>query len=291
MTSVLPKPLIPLINRPLITHAFDLLLAAGIREFVVNTHHLAARYEDYFPHSRYREAPIRLVKEEPEILETGGGLANAAEYLKDGDFIVFNGDIYTSLPLDRAMAVQRAAGNVVTLVLRAEGPNRNVTFDANSGRVLDLRQALETEPATPFQFTGIYLARPEFLDALRPVKESVVPTWLRLIKEGARIGGVAVDEGQWWDLGDREAYLAASAALADDPKHAGERLADSARIDGRARIDNLSVIGPKCVIGEGAVIEQSILWSHVEVAPGATLRNSIVTTGQRVEGEHIGKDL
>jgi NDP-sugar pyrophosphorylase family protein len=185
------------------------------------------------------------------------------------------------------------------LVLRSGGPNPNVTFDPATGRVRDLRQALGTAPERFHQFTGIYLVHPEFLRYLRPVPESVVPAFLRAITDGARIGGIVLDEGSWRDLGDRDTYLEANAALARAPSFLGEptaplRIAPSARIGAGAEIDRLTVIGDGCRVGAGARLEACVLWPGAVVAPGADLRRCVLTGRDGIgsaEGRRDGADL
>jgi len=282
LTDVLPKPLIPVVNRSLITWAFDALLQGGAAEFIVNTHHLAEAWPRAFPHANWRGHRITFVHEHPVVLETGGGIANIAALVRDDSFWVFNGDILTDLPLAEAARIHRENNHLATLILRSGGPNPNVTFDPGTGKVRDLRQALGTKPDRMYQFTGIYVVNPDFLDFLRPVQESVVPAFLRAIVEQDRLGGVVIDEGDWWDLGDQDAYLDASAALLDKGTFLGQplesrRIAASAEVDASASIDRLTVIGEGCRIGPGARLEQCIVWPGAAVEAGARLRRSVIT--------------
>src|SRR5260221_425111 len=98
LTDQLPKPLIPVFHKPLICYAFDHLLASGVREFIVNTHHLPEKYADAFPDSIYKGTPVTF-RHEPVLLETAGGIANIADLVRDESFLVYNGDILTDLPL------------------------------------------------------------------------------------------------------------------------------------------------------------------------------------------------
>lgn len=285
LTDILPKPLIPVLNRPLITHAFDHLLAAGVEEFIVNTHHLHHRFAEFFPDNRHAGAPITFVHESPEVLETGGGIANIAELVRDGDFIVYNGDILTDLPLQQLLESHRASNNLVTLALRSTGAVRNVAWDAATGKIRDLRNALGTGAAELFQFAGIYVVSPEFLPFLRPVKESIVPAWLKLITEHDQLGGVLLDEGHWHDLGDRDSYVEASIELAS----AG-RIHPGAVVDPAAEIDAVSTVGAGAIVGPGARIRESIVWPGVEIAPGASLHRCVAGSG-RIEGVHSHSSL
>src|SRR5450755_2541894 len=135
LTEDLPKPLVPIFQKPLITFAFDHLAAAGVKSFVVNTHHLPAAFETLFAGGRYRELPVRLVHE-AVLLETGGGIKNAQPWLGTKPFIAYSGDVLTDLPLEPLIEEHFRSGNDVTLALRETGLASNVAF--RDGRVLDI---------------------------------------------------------------------------------------------------------------------------------------------------------
>src|SRR5205823_7783143 len=80
LTEDLPKPLIPIFQKPLITFALDHLIAAGVTEFVINTHRLPERFGEVFGNGNYRGHRVTLVHE-PDLLETGGGIKNAEPHL------------------------------------------------------------------------------------------------------------------------------------------------------------------------------------------------------------------
>ena len=162
LTTVRPKPLIPVCNRPLVEYAFDHLMPPGLERFVVNTHWLAARYNELFPSAEYRGKPIVFRHEEP-ILETAGGIRNVADLLGDETFVVYNGDILTDLPLAPAYAAHRARGHEVTLVLRTEGAALQVSLDATTGLLSDIGGRVGAPPSQRYLFTGIYFVEPEFL--------------------------------------------------------------------------------------------------------------------------------
>jgi len=303
LTAVLPKPLIPVWNKPLITYAFDHLLDAGVKEFVVNTHHLAKKFAEAFPDSTYAGAPIQFVEEKPEVLETGGGLANAAEHFQDGDFLVYNGDILTDLPIAPALEAHAQSDNLVTLVLRSTGDGRNVNFDPESGKILDLRGALGTKTEQPYQFTGIYIVRPEFLSHLKVEPSSIVPTWLKLIEKGQKIGGVVIDEGQWWDLGHRNAYLGASKAMSKGefpsyPTHDPQpiRIHPDAEVDPTSTIDQYTVLGAGSRVEMNCRICQSIIWPEMQIGPETVLDRCVIIGRtkqfpQIITGQHVAADL
>ncbi len=291
LTNQLPKPLIPVFHRPLITYAFDHLMAAGVGEFIVNTHHLPEEYGKAFPDGTYRNAPITF-RHEPVLLETAGGIWNIGDLASDAPFLVYNGDILTDLPLAPLIETHRASENLVTLILRSEGPAQHIAFDPASGVVTDIRDRLKTGNSGTHQFTGIYAVSPEFLKHLTPEKvESVIPVWLNLIKEGARIGGVVVDEGRWWDLGDRASYLRAQRDWLPDELTARQAISPEARIDASAICKGLNVISAGATVGAGALLEDCILWKDAAVAPGARLTRCIVRSGCTASGECLDIDV
>lgn len=292
LTAQLPKPLIPVYHQPLITYAFDHLLAAGVKGLVVNTHHIPSAYATAFPDGTHRGVPISFRNESPVRLETAGGIANVRDLLNEEPFIVYNGDILTDLPLQPLLKEHEEKGNLVTLVLRSIGPALHIAFDETTGLVTDIRNKLGTGNEGQYLFTGIYACQPEIHEWLTPGKvESVIPIFLRMIQEGARLGAVVIDEGQWWDLGSRAAYLEAHQALHELGTAPAPAIHPGAQVSPEAVLRGLNVIGDGAVVEAGAVLEDCILWPGAVIAAGANLRQCIVRSGIRAEGRHESTDL
>jgi len=282
LTEQLPKPLVPVFHRPLITYAFDHLILAGVSSLVVNTHHIPDAYARAFPDQTHHGVPVRFRNESPVRLETAGGIANVRDLLGNEPFLVYNGDILTDLPLEPLIHTHRENGNLVTLALRSHGPSLHIAFDRESGCVTDIRDKLGTGDEGKYLFTGIYACDPAIHDWITPGKvESVIPIFLNMIREGAKIGGVVIDEGSWWDLGSRTAYLAAHAALngmyapAIDP---------AAKIEKGAVLRGINVVGAESVIESGAQLEDTIVWPGGRVVRGAVLKRCIVRSGVTAAG-------
>lgn len=291
LTEQLPKPLIPFFHQPLITRAFDHLKAVGVREFVVNTHHLPEAYAAAFPDGNYGGLPIAFRHEAPVRLETAGGIANVRDLLGDEPFFVYNGDILTNLPLEPLIREHEERGNLITLALRSNGPAQHIAYDAATGRVTDIRNKLGTGNEGTHLFTGIYLCSPEIHDWLTPGKvESVIPIFLQMIQRGEKLGAVVLDEGYWWDLGSRSAYLAAHQ---DMSQQAGTPAAISpmAQIAEGATLHGLNVIGAEAVIDAGARLENCILWPGAHITSDADLKNCIIRSGITASGQHESVDL
>lgn len=284
LTEQLPKPLVPFFHQPLICRAFDHVIAAGAEQIAVNTFHLPETYELAFPSSTYSGVLLHFRQEVPTRLETAGGIANVRDLLEGPEpFLVYNGDILTDLPLQPLIDAHRAAGNLVTLVLRSHGPHLRVHLDRSTGRVRDIHNLLGTGLVDEFQFTGIYLCDPSFLDWLTPGKvESVIQPFLEIIRRGAGLGGVVIDEGHWWDLGDRDSYLDAHLAAAREGF--GPCLHAAAEVAPEAVLRGINVIGPGALVEAGAELEDCILWPGARATATARLRRCIIRSACVADG-------
>lgn len=298
LTESLPKPLIPVYQKPLISYAFDHLIGVGVENFMINTHHCPEEYATAFPDGSYRGKSLDF-RHEAELLETAGGINNIADWLpRDEPFVVYNGDTLTDMPLQPLLDAHIASDNLVTLALRSHGDALQVGFDPASGRVVDVRNYLHSGCETLYQFTGVYVVEPAFLDYLTPgKKESVVLPFLEVIRQSGRLGGVIVDEGEWSDLGARESYLRANAALESGtfPRYGAlpdqQRIHPSAKIHPAAFVGPLSSIGADCVVEAEAHLDNSILWACARVSAGTSLRNCVVRFGRTAEGVLVDADL
>ena len=206
LTDACPKPLLPVRGRPVITLVFDHLIASGIRRIIINTHHCAERYREVFPSDSYRDCPL-IFRHEPVLLETAGGIANICHLLDPAEsLLVYNGDVLTTLPLDRLMQFHQGSNSEVSLALRSSGGPLHVSLD-NHNRVVDIRNTLNHATNPGFLFTGIYLVEPGFIRRLKPgVRESVIPVFLDMIRHGQNPRGIVLDEGTWSDMGPPEEY-------------------------------------------------------------------------------------
>ncbi len=211
LTENCPKPLLPIGGRPMVFQAMDKLRAAGTRRFIINTHHCPEAWTAAFPDGKYGEAEVKLVHE-PVILETGGGLANIASLLGDLDteLVIWNGDILSDCDMAAAFAHHRDNGGEATLVVREQGPNRNVRI-TDEGTVTDMRDRLGKTDAS-YQYTGICFASKAFALGTPATSESIVEHFLRRIQaQAGSIQGYLDGSASWHDLGTVEEYQAVKA--------------------------------------------------------------------------------
>jgi len=209
-------------------------------------------------------------------------------------FLVYNGDVLTNVPVAKALAHHRASGNEVTLVLRSQGEPLHVALDG--GRVVDIAGRLGAAGSS-YLFTGIYVVEPAFLRRIPPrTKISVIPLFMEMIKEGAKLGGVVLDEGSWWDLGTREKYLEVHRSLATgdffgDGREWQTPLARTARVAPDAVLCGFVAAGAGAEIEGEAQVTDCILWEGARVLAGSRLNRCIVTSGRTAAGQHAGVDF
>ncbi|MDQ2919520.1 MAG: NDP-sugar synthase, partial [Verrucomicrobiota bacterium] len=288
LTTDLPKPLVPIFQKPLITFALDHLLDSGIESFAINTHRIPENFEKAFAERSYRGVPVTLLHE-PVLLETGGGIKNAERALRPEPFIVYSGDILTDIELAPLIEEHFAQRNDVTLALRETGLARGVAF--RDGRVIDIGGKFGH--AGTHDFANISVWNPEtFLRIRSNEKISFIPILNQWIAEGGRIGGVILNEQKWFNIGSRDGYLEVHRTIAQDgwrpsyawPNEWPQQVASAAVVDPSAQLRGFNSLGAGCHIGAEAILENTIVWPGAQIAARSHLRNCIVRANQKAEG-------
>jgi mannose-1-phosphate guanylyltransferase len=287
LTDELPKPLVPVFNKTLITFALDHLIAAGVQRFVINTHRLPHLFERTFATGNYREAAVKLIHE-PELLETGGGIKNAERLLDGKAFLTYSGDILTDLDLRPLIDQHFQAGNDVTLALRETGLGAEIMF--RDGRVLGF--AGKGGARGNYDFANIAIWNSKAFSRFPAARKvSFIPVLAEWIRDGGRIGGVITNDGKWFNIGSVAEYLEVHRLIAQEnwkPLHLREEwpiaVVKNAKVDASAAVLGFSAIAADCRVGAGARLIDTILWRGAQVAPGSEVRNCVVRAGKVAEG-------
>ena len=275
LTTVLPKPALPLPDGPVIASALRLAASAGATRVVVNVCHLAERMAEAVAVVKIEAIEIALSFED-ELMGSSGGLAVARDrgLLGDeGSVLVINGDCALGLDLQGLAAHHHSSDDLVTLALLPHlDPQRwsRVVVDAD-GRVMAIHppgrpDALEA----PFLYPGAMAVHREALETL-PSSPGETPSALwEPARSLGRLGGVVV-VGHWREVGTPTDYLEVMCA-----RLAGTTVIDSSAEVGPAASVTRSFVGREAVISDGAVIEGSVVAEGATVRGGARVENSVL---------------
>jgi mannose-1-phosphate guanylyltransferase len=287
LTLVRPKPLFPVLNRPLIGHVFDLLARTGIGEMVVNAHHLADRLVDEL--TGLAGPGTLIISREETILGTGGGLWRARPYLDGEPFLVINADVYTDLDLEPVLLEHADRRPLATLVLHDHPRFNQVRVDP-SGRITGFR-GLGRPGTRTLAFTGIHVIEPEIFRYLPEGPSDIVNVYQNLIDQGRPIRAFVATGFSWWDAGALDAYLDLNQTLCRARSDGPVVLGQDAVIHADARVEGWAVLGAGVRIEKGARIRDSILWPGARVAEGIHLDRCVAADGAWVRENAVGQAL
>ncbi len=209
LTDTLPKPLISVAGQPLIDHALALL--DGVATVVVNTHYRAAQLEAYLQHR-----DVICLREEPDVLETGGGLKNALPVLGQGAVLTLNSDvIFTGdNPVSRLQDAWDPTRMDALLTLI---PIENTVEYAGVGDFsMDAAGRIERRGArdsAPYVYGSVQILKTELLADVAEPAFSLNVIWDQMIATGRAFG--LPYEGRWVDVGRPEGIAVAERVLAD----------------------------------------------------------------------------
>ena len=295
LTDELPKPLIPIFQKPLVTFALDHLIGVGVKRFVINTHRHPKLFQSFFATGEYAGFPTTLVHE-PDLLETGGGIKNAESHFGSEPFLTYSGDILTDVELQPLIDEHFRRGNDVTLALRQTGLAAAVAL--RDQRVVDISNRYGV--SGDFDFANIAVWDPAIFQRIPPHKKiSFIPIIGDWIGQGARIGGVVMNDGKWFNIGSRTEYLEVHRIILRGnwkpdfvkTREWPERKASSAIVDPSAQLRGCTVVGRNCRVGKAAILEDTILWPDAEIASQSRLEACIVRSRKKVSGIHRDSDI
>ena len=210
LTNDRPKALVELAGRTLLEITLTRLRAAGVTEVIVNTHHYADLIQDFL---RTCDSGMRIeISPEPVLLDTGGGLKNAAWFFDDDQpFILHNVDILTNIDLGAMLHFHREENALAVLATQDRPTSRPLLFDGQfnlCGRIVgDGHPELVRPTLNPqaLAFNGIHVISPCIFDLISEEGVfSIIPTYLRLAAAGNSIRCYRADEFYWRDLGRPE---------------------------------------------------------------------------------------
>jgi mannose-1-phosphate guanylyltransferase len=285
-TSQRPKPLFPILNKPLLHMTISRFRDSGFSEIIVNSQHLRQQIKK----TLQNEANC-ILQEEETILGTGGGLRMALSHFNHEPVLVANGDIYHTVNYQEVYKNHCQANADVTLVLHDYPRFNDVAVDEkmlitgfnNSG---EDQESLERILA----FTGIHIINPDVLRIIpSDTPYCIIECYRKLLEQGGSIRAHLATDHFWTDMGTPEDYLKLHADLLEHKIPVYEELNEvlneapfvgmqKASIAKDVKLLDWVCIGKGATIGAGATLQRSVIWDGASVPAGSIIQDAIVTS-------------
>jgi mannose-1-phosphate guanylyltransferase len=314
LTSTIPKPVVPLVDRPLMAYMLEWLRRHGVEDVVFSMGYLATALHNVLGDGSAYGLRLRYV-EEPEPRGTAGAL-KYAEQLLDERFLMLNGDTLTDMDLTAQIEQHERLGAKGTLALvPVDDPSAYGLVRLEEDR--SVRGFVEKPPAdqidTNLVSAGAYVLERDIVDLIPPDQNVSIEReiWPQLVGDG--LYGFPHERAYWLDLGTPERYLQATfdiiegnvetavterlgpsfMAVADDCLAKGRIVPPAVvergcSIGAGAHVGSIVVLGDGVRVGEDARIERAVVMQGAEIGAGCVLRDCIVAAGVRIgAGSHI----
>ncbi|HEY5389825.1 MAG TPA: NDP-sugar synthase [Solirubrobacteraceae bacterium] len=289
ITYEIAKPMVPVLDRPVMAHIVDLLERHGVEEIVANLHHFPDPIRGYFGERisfRYEE----------ELLGTAGGVRNCADLLGDETFLVISGDALTDVDLDALVATHRSRGALMTVAAKPVADTREygVVLHEADGRISGFQEKPEPGDArSDLGNCGIYCLEPEIFDYFPPqpfvdwahdvfpvLLERSVPFYVHRVEEYWNdIGSLAELRQGTFDAISGELRI----AVEGERVAAGVVVGEGSAIDAVQAVEGPVWIGRDVAIGAGVRLMGPVaIGDGARIGAGAALRDSIVFPGGEV---------
>jgi len=316
ITYDVPKAMVPLRNQPFIGYMVDFLRAADLEGAVLSLGYLPNPIQEYFEGKDLDGFSIDYAVEDT-ALGTAGGIKNAEGYLDGRPFVVVNGDVLSGMDLRVAINKHKESDALATIVLiSVEDPTAYGLVEVDHEMLVHrfLEKPAADEVTTNLVNAGIYVLEPEVLARIPADREVSIEREIFPYLQAERRLRAHVSSSYWRDIGTPRSYLAASQDVLSGAVGAREgfdylqvdpstvlgkgvkvlppvSIAADCVLEQGATVGGRSSLGRGCRIGQGAVVEGSILFDGAEVEAEAVVRGSIVGPEARVGQEDIVRGL
>lgn len=297
LTAYIPKPMVPVVNRPLMENTIDQLKKHNFNCLIANLYHQAQTISDYFDDGSSFGVSIQYSREE-KLLGTAGGVKNC-EWFLDDTFCVISGDALTDIDLSKLLAKHRQKGALATIALKEleKVEQFGVVITDDDGRIKNFQEKPKREEALSNKVnTGVYIFEPEIFNYLPKGKfydfgKQVFPY---LVKIAAPFYGITITD-YWCDIGDIDTYRQVQAdvlnARIQAPKWGNIRtgtdgqqilLGEGSSIGKNVRLYGNVVLGPGCIIGDNTVVSNSVIWNDSYIGENCTIMGAVLGSCCRI---------
>lgn len=268
LSSLIPKPALDVLGKPLLASAFDHLVAAGCTTIVVNLHrHPDAVAAASLAAAAGRQPPV--FSHEAELLGSAGGIAAARRFFPAGPLLVANADVWAALDLSPLLHLARPDRAVLGLLPHPNPERWSAVELGDDNAVRRIVPPGGTTVGTPHLFAGFQLLGESVVAQMPPPPADMAPLWRALIRRRALFG--APLRGAWREAGTPGSYreLVVGLLARSSWRHPDAEVAPDARL-------SRSAAGAGCSLGAGAVAIDCVLASGARVGPRVHLERCVV---------------
>ncbi|MCL5267179.1 MAG: sugar phosphate nucleotidyltransferase [Bacteroidetes bacterium] len=311
LTSKIPKPMVPIMNKPMIEHIVRLLVAHGIKEIVVLVFYHPNVIKNFLKDGRQFGASIQYVKADADY-GTAGSVRNAYDLLKGSRVLVISGDVLTDFDLGKAVEYHEAKGSKATLVLtRVNDPLQfGLVITEEDGKIVRfLEKPTWGEVFSDTVNTGIYVLEPEVLEMV-PYREEYdfsKQLFPQMLKQRMPLYGYAA-EGYWRDVGNLNEYIEAQLDCLDNRvsvttegktyEFNGAKVVAPANFEfpQSLSVKGTVVLGSNVTIGENVQLTDTIVGDNCSISSYSSIHRSIlwdcilIGAHSKVTGDVIGSN-
>jgi NDP-sugar pyrophosphorylase family protein len=300
LTRSLPKPVVPVVGKPVMGHIIDHLRHSGVTDIVINVQYLGHKIEEIIGNGSAYGVRIRYSRED-KLWGDAGGLKRVESFFREDDddtLLVVGGDDLTDMDITRIVAEHRAKGAKATIgVTPVEDPSPfGIVVADDHGFITRFQEKPKRDEAfSNLANTGIYVFNKKVFDYIPPATfygfgNNVLPA---MLAAGEPMVAVASD-AYWQDVGNLTIYRQAQRDVVDGKVKvdypAGATVKGTCVVCAGARvageISDYTVVGAEAVIEPGAIVKNSILWDGAVIKAGTYLENCVVGDGVTVQSSH-----
>lgn len=297
LTQDVPKPLVPIANKPMMDILLERLLDISIKDVVANTHYKSEQIIDRYKNNKLG-INFNYINEE-KLSGTAGGVKKCQFFFNEGeDFLVLSADGLSNADFQAGIASHKSSGAIATMGIKKikmeDIPNFGVVVTDDNGFVTGFQEKPSIEDAKSDCInTGIYIFNYEIFNYIPAntfydFAKNVFPD---LLSKGIKINTFPVDD-YWSDIGTIDQYIQSThdlfkneykinnSEIIKTPK--GAYIADKSHIAPSAKFFGNNTIGKNCIIGKNVLLKDCIIWDDVEIKDNLILKNCVIASHSEI---------